>query len=319
MGRVAAVAGPVLSLLVPATMPLIGYSSTEVRAWAVLTVLTAAVTGALAWLAPWHRWPDQALLVVPLTSFGCLALLGHASDGRASAYGGFATLLFLFVGLTQRRWTSLALLPVAVVTLVQLNGGLTAPLVVRIPISLMVWVATAEIVCAYRMRIRGTLDDLTNRADIDALTRLHNRHGLPGLLRRLVGDDAVLLVDLDRFKALNDSAGHAAGDDVLSDFGAVLRGVVRVSDRAVRYGGEEFLILLPGAGLAGAQALDARLRAAWHAVRPDVTFSGGIALAGEDARPALERADEALYAAKAAGRACTLVHDRQMAARPMSS
>ena len=118
--------------------------------------------------------------------------------------------------------------------------------------------------------------------------------------------DAVVLLDLDHFKRLNDTAGHAAGDDVLRETGALLRQIARREDSVIRYGGEEFLVLLPGAGEAGATSFDARLRAAWADVQPHVTFSTGIAVvdaATTGGAAAVAHADEALYAAKAAGRA----------------
>jgi diguanylate cyclase (GGDEF)-like protein len=307
LGRVAAVAGPLLSLLVPTTMPLIGFSAAETRTWAALIVPVMALAGLAAWLTPWRRLPDAALLAVPLTAWGCLAILGVESHGRASAYAGYSALLFLFIGLTQQPWTCFALLPIAVLTQVALYGGFSTQLAARVPISLVVWVATAEIVARYRARSLHAFDAMEIRANIDPLTELENRHDLGRLLGRLHPDDAVLLIDIDRFKWLNDSAGHAAGDDVLRDFGAAVRDVIRVGDRAVRYGGEEFLVLLPGAGVTGAQRLDERLRAAWQSLRPDVTFSAGIAVVGHVQRPVLDRADAALYAAKESGRNCTLV------------
>jgi diguanylate cyclase (GGDEF)-like protein len=120
--------------------------------------------------------------------------------------------------------------------------------------------------------------------------------------------DAALLVDLDHFKRINDNAGHSAGDQVLRDFGAVVRTVLRGRDYAIRYGGEEILILLPNSGVAGAQALDTRLRAAWSEAQPAVTYSASVAIVGEGLRPVVARADEAMYTAKARGRNCTVAH-----------
>jgi diguanylate cyclase len=141
---------------------------------------------------------------------------------------------------------------------------------------------------------------------VDPLTGCGNRYDLSRMLAALRPGDAVVLLDLDHFKRLNDTAGHAAGDDVLRAAGALLRQAARREDSVIRYGGEEFLVLLPGAGDAGASSFDARLRAAWAEVRPGVTFSTGIAVvdtATTGGAAAVAHADEALYAAKAAGRA----------------
>src|SRR5262249_40080003 len=127
---------------------------------------------------------------------------------------------------------------------------------------------------------------------------------------------ALLLVDVDHFKVFNDSYGHVAGDYALRAVASCLRAAVRPTDLLARYGGEEFLVLLPGATLRQAREVAERLR---RAVReapivhldgtalPKVTVSIGAAeLSGSDERLApeafVERADRALYRAKADGR-----------------
>jgi diguanylate cyclase (GGDEF)-like protein len=246
--------------------------------------------------------------VVPLGAWAGLAVLGLASHGQAAPYAGYSGLLFLFIGLTQRPWTSLLLLPVALSVHVAMYGGPSAELAARLPISITVWVATAEVIARYRVQTGEAFAGLERRAHVDPLTGCGNRYDLARMLAGLRAGDAVVLLDLDHFKRLNDTAGHAAGDDVLRETGALLRQVARREDSVIRYGGEEFLVLLPGAGEAGAASFDARLRAAWADVRPDVTFSTGIAVvdaATTGGATAVAHADEALYAAKAAGRART--------------
>ena len=124
------------------------------------------------------------------------------------------------------------------------------------------------------------------------------------------------MVDMDHFKAFNDSAGHVAGDDCLRRIGAVLRAVcMRASDLAARYGGEEFAVILPETSAAEASVLAERIRlaiAALQITHPDplvaqhVTASIGVAtafVASLDSAVALVTlADEQLYRAKAAGR-----------------
>jgi diguanylate cyclase (GGDEF)-like protein len=125
---------------------------------------------------------------------------------------------------------------------------------------------------------------------------------------------AVILVDLDHFKSINDRFGHPAGDEVLRRFVILAARVLRGVDRLGRYGGEEFLLVPPGvAGTDAAVAIAERLRASvaehpWHEVAAGlaVTVSTGVACArpGESARAVLERVDRALYRAKHDGRDC---------------
>jgi diguanylate cyclase (GGDEF)-like protein len=305
MARVAALAAPAIAVTLLVTMPLVGYTMEQVGAWSALVVPGVLCASAAAWFLPWRRWHDRALLAVPLGAWACLAVLGLSSHGQAAPYAGYSGLLFLFIGLTQRPWTSLLLLPVALSVHVVMYGGPSADLAARLPISVTVWVATAEVVARYRVQTGEAFAGLERRAHVDPLTGCGNRYDLSRMLAALRPGDAVVLLDLDHFKRLNDTAGHAAGDYVLRQVGAVLRQVARRQDSVIRYGGEEFLVLLPGAGDAGATSFDARLRAAWAVVPHDVTFSTGIAVvdaATTGGAAAVVHADEALYAAKAAGR-----------------
>ena len=142
---------------------------------------------------------------------------------------------------------------------------------------------------------------LAESASTDLLTGLPNRRMLERALGRLSADDTVILLDLDHFKQVNDTLGHAAGDEVLRVFGRVLGGAVRGRDVVGRFGGEEFLIVLAQPG--GAATLLRRLRAEWAGERPyPVTFSAGIAASAGDPDETVRLADRALYEAKEAGR-----------------
>lgn len=150
-------------------------------------------------------------------------------------------------------------------------------------------------------------------ATTDPLTGLVNRRGLQVAMNRIgVDSGALIYADLDRFKALNDSLGHPAGDAALVHFAAVLQEQVRGSDVAARVGGEEFAVWAPGAGLTlGAQVAE-RIRAAladgqwlWQGQRYQLTASFGVAAWPETSatRQNLEvQADAALYVAKQHGR-----------------
>ncbi|MEP6691560.1 MAG: GGDEF domain-containing protein [Gemmatimonadaceae bacterium] len=130
---------------------------------------------------------------------------------------------------------------------------------------------------------------------------------------------ALLTLDVDRFKAINDTYGHLVGDAVIRDVGALLREVARTGDVCARMGGDEFAVLLPETTAEGALALAHRLREAARQRRipslpsraPRPTMSIGI-VAGPVADEGIahdlhSRADQALYMAKAAGRDCARV------------
>jgi diguanylate cyclase (GGDEF)-like protein len=165
-------------------------------------------------------------------------------------------------------------------------------------------------------RVVGERDTYREKALVDSLTGLWNRAAILELLVRELArgdrdgaDVAVVMGDLDHFKNVNDTYGHAAGDRVLAETAQRLRTVVRAYDAVGRYGGEEFLIVLPKCDLEAAARQAERLRTEVAAVPIEfegqqiaVTISLGVA-AGRCAVEELVRAaDEALYAAKRAGR-----------------
>lgn len=138
-------------------------------------------------------------------------------------------------------------------------------------------------------------------AEHDALTGLFNRRAYERFAGRLRSGDVLVLLDLDDFKIVNDTRGHLVGDQVLRVFGAVLRDQMRITEQAVRLGGDEFLIVLEGPGDDGAELLLERLEIAWHQRRPaPVSFSSGVAVVTTGVDAALESADRALYEHKRA-------------------
>jgi diguanylate cyclase (GGDEF)-like protein len=160
--------------------------------------------------------------------------------------------------------------------------------------------------------------------DVEALQHLAATDPLTGIANRRGGEKHItneisrakrekrplscVLLDIDRFKAVNDTYGHQAGDQLLRDVSALLRRTVRAYDILVRWGGEEFLLVLPGVGLELARSLAERLRSAvegldTHGIGP-VTVSAGAAEFENDYDFAstLRTADRRLYQAKASGR-----------------
>jgi diguanylate cyclase len=150
----------------------------------------------------------------------------------------------------------------------------------------------------------------------DGLTRLPNHTAwLEAVEREFArskregGSMAVLMLDLDHFKAINDKHGHPAGDEVLRGVAEVLQEALRLHDVPGRYGGEEFGVLLPGSDAAAAEAIAERIRrkVEWASFAGELKVTASVGCAALDANdvfPAavVARADRALYAAKAAGR-----------------
>lgn len=179
---------------------------------------------------------------------------------------------------------------------------------------------------ATQRELTGALAAMTELARTDALTGLLNRRAwqeeaeaLRKLVLRQSGDLTLVVLDLDHFKRVNDSLGHAAGDAVLRDVGRLLRSELRASDRVGRIGGEEFAIAMPFTSrqAAATRLEQLRRRIAEHLIVHDgdrfsVTVSCGIATLKprpESIESLMRRADEALYGAKRAGRNRVQVDD----------
>jgi len=172
-----------------------------------------------------------------------------------------------------------------------------------------------------QIELRRLNNELRLRSTTDALTGLANRRQLENDLRSLSAVRptpgslcAFIMLDLDRFKRLNDEHGHAEGDAALRDVAEALLGVLRGRDTIYRYGGEEFLVIMPEATLESATGAAERIRAAIAALGRErsrerggtaLTVSCGVALSAVGRahwEPVLAAADSALYEAKATGR-----------------
>jgi diguanylate cyclase (GGDEF)-like protein len=166
------------------------------------------------------------------------------------------------------------------------------------------------------LRDMRTIAATQSAATIDGLTGLYNRATTMDRLQAMLDEvsipehGAVLLMDIDHFKTINDQLGHAAGDDVLRKIGEIIRNTVRGGDTAGRIGGEEFLIVMPGATRDVALNVGERLRLAVtlggmrYATGDPVTASLGVSAAkiGDNPETLLARADRGLYEAKRQGR-----------------
>ena len=171
--------------------------------------------------------------------------------------------------------------------------------------------------------VRDLLAEVMSKSETDTLSRLLNRGGferhaelaLRGAARQGV-PVALVIADLDHFKSINDSFGHASGDRVIETFAGFLRDAAADHHVAGRVGGEEFAIILPGTNLAAARLFAEGTRSAFGALPVDglppehrCTASFGVAelYAGEGFADLMRRADEALYQAKNGGRDCVRV------------
>ncbi len=157
--------------------------------------------------------------------------------------------------------------------------------------------------------------DLEKNATLDGLTLLYNRNYFGNQLQRCIWKSrkdnlpiSVIMIDIDHFKQINDTYGHAKGDEVLAKVAQIIRKQIRESDLAFRYGGEEFLVALPGISLDEAVKIAERIREAIKntnfGIRRKVTVSCGITeyRAGDTLKEFVKRADKALYTAKNRGR-----------------
>jgi len=172
---------------------------------------------------------------------------------------------------------------------------------------------------------------LQQMADTDPLTGLLNRRAFVGFsddamnhLRRYGRGIGILVVDIDHFKRVNDTFGHAAGDVVIQTVGKLIEGAVRVTDKVARFGGEEFVVLMREIETDGAMITAERIRASVGSITMavpeqggiNVTVSIGLAMAettDRDISDVIERADRALYEAKTLGRDQVVADNRSVA------
>lgn len=289
----------------------------------------------------WNRRVRDRFLALPQLVVASTVLLGAAAASPAVATPLAAALFIVFAFAALRLPPTQLLLAWAGITVglawvfATHGGAVAVPADSPMQATLsVVWISLSLGRCAllglYGARLRRQLvergrelADATGRLERlamrDALTGALNRRAIMAALETAVDQAdpqgeplAIALVDLDHFKTVNDRFGHPVGDDVLRRFVTIASRTLRVSDRIGRWGGEEFLVVLPSAGgVDGATLVAERLREAvaaypWDEFAPglSVTVSAGVALAGPEstADALLYRADLALYRAKRDGR-----------------
>jgi diguanylate cyclase (GGDEF)-like protein len=297
------------------------------------------------------RWPARRVLqaAVMLTPLGYFIGFGDYAFRVAWSNTGLSIAMLCVCAAcwrsapqAGRRWRELILVSLSLLALVTLGRGvlggvftelypaLRTPHPLNVAGAIYNHVALMLTTLALMVGWREEADrGLRLDAETDHLTGLLNRrawlaHADAALLaaQRYGESLAVLLIDVDHFKQINDSFGHAAGDHALVGMGQTLKREARAGDLACRWGGEEFCVLVRKADLASVSAADARLR---RAVQQNVktpggrplTFSSGLAISTADTASITElvmRADEALYLAKSRGRDRLISADRPCAA-----
>jgi len=281
------------------------------RVWIGLAVMLVAATLALdVWALRRGRPPPvpYALVTVPVIGAMMASVVQQGIFGMLWSYPLVLACYFVM----SRR---LALLLSAVV-LVAMTGlvawVLGPPVAVRVFATLLLTIGLINLVLNVLAQLQAAL---VEQAITDPLTGAHNRRHMEETLqrfcernRRRAGEHALLLLDIDHFKLVNDQHGHEAGDDVLRALVQVARRHTRRTDRLFRIGGEEFALLLPDTSPEGAlfaaNALRERLAQAAMPREITVTVSIGLAALARGDEPAdwLRRADAALYRAKEGGR-----------------
>ena len=316
-------------------------------AWTAISLLGILGFYVLIRLGVSSRLGSDASMTLAQTAFGTAStVFGYAIDpplrGAIIAIMMLNLVWGMFV-LRQRQAQGLCLYALALLGTTMMWKSTTQPVlfpphieVLHFAFAAILLTATSVLsirmgelrmrLAARKVELQDALATIRALAQVDELTRLSNRRHVFELLKaeqarciRSSDPLSVVLIDLDHFKSVNDRHGHAVGDAVLRGFAQALREGLRETDGAGRWGGEEFLLVLPHMTAAAAATLVDRLRGvmAERLLDPTVpelrvSFSAGISECGggEVAQDAIARADNALYEAKHAGRGRTVVHGR---------
>jgi diguanylate cyclase (GGDEF)-like protein len=290
-------------------------------------VAVALVSGLGCLLAPWERIPDRVFHAVPVLASAECALTVWAVGTHGPVYEWFFVLVAVFTAYAfeSRRVIALHMsLCTVAAALPFVYRADTIEQVARVGVLMpMLWVAAAVVTYLREGLVAGQreLADLARR---DPLTGVGNRRLLAERLRyelarhrRTERELALLVLDLDGFKEVNDELGHPAGDRLLADVAAALVATVRDGDTVVRHGGDEFCVVAPETGDAEAEALAVRIRGALGAIETvngPLTATIGAAIFPKDA----PTAELLLAAADSAERVAKSGRHRQLRLEPES-
>ena len=273
--------------------------------------LFALVFGAVSTRFPWGRWPLRASLAVIPVAFLLISLHNTFGGDDPYRYQIFYLVVFVWIGMFHPRWTAIWFLPLFLVSYF-------VPLVVKDVPPTAGWSAVyvapilviiTEVIAWQGERVRTLQHELRHQAMHDPLTGLPNRRMLLDSIGRALARAgrtrepfALVYLDIDRFKQLNDRLGHSEGDLALQRFAAVLRSSTRATDLAARISGDEFAVLVEG-GCDGEvlRGLTDRLREAVAEIAigdgDHLSVSIGVVVSSGDEtdEELLRRADLAMY------------------------
>ncbi|TZF82424.1 GGDEF domain-containing protein [Cognatilysobacter lacus] len=273
------------------------------------TAIVAALAGTLLYVWRGGDAAPASLFIVVTTTIGCLVVARMVGmSGALWSYPAIAA------GFLLIRRTRALLAASLLILLLALDGGAFPSELAR-----LMYFSSASVTCLLAFVFarhtalqRAQLEALASR---DPLTGAANRRAMARELhiaaetaRRHRAPVGLLVMDLDHFKRVNDALGHEAGDSVLVDFARLVQSHCRAGDRLFRYGGEEFVLLVPGSDANDLRPLaDSLRRAVSAALRSPcgpitVSVGGAVLRADEDNQQWLARADAAMYEAKHQGR-----------------
>lgn len=262
-----------------------------------------AMTAYITWVIVYagaHRWPLASLYGVVVVA-------------SAVALGSRATLLVLALIAAALAWLAPA-------------HGLAADAWAALASVLAPLALIAYVSARFAADIRSAIERIRFISETDELTRLYNLRAFMHVAqpihrqaKRYSRPYAIVMVDSDNLKVVNDAHGHQTGNELLKRTAACIRRALRETDVAARYGGDEFIVLLPETTAQGARELSDRIRHSLaeksmevHGLRVDTSVSIGIAAFpehGVDLRIIMNRADQAMYQSKKAGRDRVTVFD----------
>jgi diguanylate cyclase (GGDEF)-like protein len=262
---------------------------------------------------PWGRWPKRTSLVLAVLALAVYVADGAAGSVPPAAAGIYLVVILGWVGNWHGpRWCYAMAPLVATAFVLPYVLGQTASesSLGSVAIVVPTAVAIGAVLGHQAELMRKAHDALAQAAFTDELTGLGNLRHAQALLASLADGDAVVMLDLDHFKSVNDRFGHARGDLLLQQLANYLRLALRDEDSIARVGGEEFLVVLRGP--TDPAAVVERLVSGWRSGSPLATLSAGAARhhAGNDVETTRATADAALYSAKQAGRDRSVVTSR---------
>ncbi|MGC2168478.1 MAG: GGDEF domain-containing protein [Acidimicrobiales bacterium] len=285
---------------------------------ALLPLGVAVIVLRKSWLLQGRR--GLLLAVVAMALIGA----NNANGSLAPAtYGTYFMLVMVWVGIWYKPWTVLALSPLmtcAYLVPLYLGAPRSPGDVPAVFLVVPITVLAGEIIAHYTDRVRRAdvarerlLSELSRETVTDELTGVGNRRLGEMLIESLEPDDALTILDIDHFKGVNDQYGHPKGDALLRQLGSYLVVSMRERDAAARMGGDEFMIVMRGAGAEGVNIIS-RLLGEWRRFSHVATISAGVAVHRSKTSPqaTYAAADRALYEAKHSGgdRAVALDADR---------